>query len=197
MLRNTFNTTSSRTYGALHIISKHVDGSIVVAQFAAQINDLDHLAHASFGVQARILEAVKTVARHINGSAEAGVPSGYGRRVLYEVPDRWSLAAIIFRPGQQTELHDHGGWGCAVTVQGIERDRRFTHDVSGNLVLSAQRDYRAGMGYVFSSVDVHQPVGADPYRLTIALHFLVHDSGHHNVKPEAIAVPNERIKIAA
>ncbi|HEX8599045.1 MAG TPA: hypothetical protein VF952_11080 [Chloroflexia bacterium] len=194
MLRNTSNTT---LYGAPRAIGRPVDESIIVAQFAARVNALDHLSHASLAVQARILEEVKAVARHINASTEAGTPSGYGRSVLHEVPGRWSLAAIIFRPGQQTELHDHGGWGCAVTVQGVERDRRFVQDALGNLVLCAQRDYPQGAGYVFSAVDVHQPIGADPQQLTVALHFLVHDSRHHNVNPETIQVSNVRTKIAA
>ncbi|MDQ5825354.1 MAG: hypothetical protein M3441_14270 [Chloroflexota bacterium] len=194
MLRNTPNTT---LYIASRATGRPLEESIVVAQFATRLNALGHLSHASLAVQARILEEVKTVARHVNAGAEAGTPSCYGRRVLHEVPGLWSLAAIIFRPGQQTELHDHGGWGCAVTVQGVERDRRFVRDASGNLVLSAQRDYPQGAGYVFSAVDLHQPIGADPQRLTIALHFLVHDSRHHNANPETIQVSGGRTKIAA
>lgn len=148
----------------------------VVARFVARVNALGPLSQASPALQARLLEEVKTVAQHIDGSAEAGAASGYDRRVLYEDPDCWSLAAISLRPGQQTHPHDHGGWGCAVTVQGVERNRRFVHDASGNLVLSGERDYPPGTGYVFDAADVHQPVGADPRRVTVALHFLVHDS---------------------
>jgi len=148
-----------------------------VARFVARVIALGPLAQAAPALQARLLAEVKTVAQRIDGSAEAGVESGYGRRVLCEDPDRWSLAAIILRPGQQTHPHHHGGWGCAVTVHGVERDRRFVHDVSGNLILSSEHDYPPGTGYVFGAVDVHQPVGADPGRVTMALHFLVHDSG--------------------
>jgi predicted metal-dependent enzyme (double-stranded beta helix superfamily) len=152
----------------------------VVARFIARVNALGPLSQASPALQARLLEEVKTVARRVDGSIEAGVASGYDRRVLYEDPDHWSLAAIILRPGQRTHPHDHGGWGCAVTVQGVERDRRFVYDTSGNLVLSGERDYPPGMGYVFDAADVHQPVGADPRRVTVALHFLVHESHAHD-----------------
>ena len=100
---------------------------------------------------------------------------GYARRVLRDDPAGWSLAAIILRPGQETDPHDHGGWGCAVTVQGVERDRRFVHDASGNLVLSGERDYPPGTRLSLHPADVHQPVGADPQRVTVALHFLVHE----------------------
>jgi predicted metal-dependent enzyme (double-stranded beta helix superfamily) len=147
----------------------------VVARFVARVNALGPLSQASPALQARLLEEVKIVAQRIDGSTEAGSASGYSRRVLYEYPEHWSLAAIILRPGQQTHPHDHGGWGCAVTVQGVERDRRFVYDTSGNLVLSGERDYPPGTGYVFDAADIHQPVGAAPRRVTVALHFLVHE----------------------
>jgi predicted metal-dependent enzyme (double-stranded beta helix superfamily) len=153
----------------------------VVARFVARLDELGPLPEASIAVQVRLLQEVKDVALHLDASTEAGAPSGYDRRVLYEETDRWSLAAIILRPGQHTHAHDHGGWGCAVTVQGIERDRRFVHDASGNLVLTGERDYPRGTGYVFDPTDVHQPVGVDPSRVTVSLHFLVHDTWGNRV----------------
>jgi predicted metal-dependent enzyme (double-stranded beta helix superfamily) len=170
---------------------------IAVARFVARVNCFGSLSQASRALQARLLEEVKRVARYIDTSAEAGKASGYDRRVLYEDPERWSLAAIILRPGQQTEMHDHGGWGCAVTVQGIERDRRFVHDALDNLVLTGERNYPPGAGYVFDPVDVHQPLGADSRQVTVALHFLVYDSSHHNAKPEIINFPQHLLDNAA
>jgi predicted metal-dependent enzyme (double-stranded beta helix superfamily) len=149
---------------------------IVVTRFAARVAALGSLTAASPALQARLLEEVKFVARYVDGSAEAGAEAGYDRRVLYEDGDNWSLAAIILRPGQETPAHDHGGWGCAVTVQGVERDRRFAEDAGGTLQALGARDYPPGTGYVFDATDVHQPVGADPHRVTVALHFLVHHS---------------------
>jgi predicted metal-dependent enzyme (double-stranded beta helix superfamily) len=171
--------------------------SMAVARFVARVNSFGLLSQASRALQVRMLEEVKRVARYIDASAEAGKASGYDRRVLYEDPHRWSLAAIILRPGQQTEMHDHGGWGCAVTVQGVERDRRFVHDASDNLVPTGERNYPRGTGYVFDPVDVHQPLGADPWQVTVALHFLVHDSSHHNTKPEVIEFSNQNFDNAA
>jgi predicted metal-dependent enzyme (double-stranded beta helix superfamily) len=160
------------------------DESTIVASFATWVNSLGPLSQASPALQARILSKVEALARHIDGSVEAGAPSGYDRRVLYEDPERWSIAAVILRAGQHTERHDHGGWGCAVTVQGIERNRRFASDASGALVLSDERDYPPGTGYVFDAVEVHEPLGADQQRVTVALHFLVHE-GHAEAHAEA------------
>ena len=153
-----------------------VDEGAVVEHFATWVKTLGPLSQASPALRVQLLEEVKTIAQQVDGSSEAGSASGYDRRVLYEDPDRWSLAAIILRPGQQTQPHDHGGWGCAATVQGVERDRRFARDAAGNLVLNSERDYPAGEGYIFDAVDVHQPTGADPRSVTVAVHFLVHES---------------------
>jgi predicted metal-dependent enzyme (double-stranded beta helix superfamily) len=161
--------------GKLHAL-RQIEESAVVASFAARINALGSLSQVSPALRERILGEVMRVARHIDTTTDSGEESGYGRRVLYEVPGEWSIAAISLRPGQHTELHDHGGWGCAVTVQGIERNVCFAHDASGNPVLTGEQDYPQGTGYVFDASDVHQPVGADPHRVTVALHFLVHDS---------------------
>jgi DHA2 family multidrug resistance protein-like MFS transporter len=148
----------------------------VVEGFVARVNALDLLPPPSPALQAHLLEEVKTVARTVDGSRETGAASGYDRRVLHEDPAGWSLALIILQPGQHTHPHNHGGWGCAVTIQGVERDRRFIPDGSGSLVLTGERDYPPGTGYTFDPADVHQPVGADPQRVTVALHFLVSEN---------------------
>jgi predicted metal-dependent enzyme (double-stranded beta helix superfamily) len=147
-----------------------------VARFAARVRELGSLVQASPELQARLFQEVKTIARSLDGRSEMGSPSGYDRRVLYEVPGRWSLAAIILRPGQKTDQHDHGGWGCAVTVKGIERNRRFVRDTSGKLIFHGERDYTPGTGYIFDAADIHQPVGADPWSVTVAVHLLVHEN---------------------
>ncbi len=165
----------------------------VVKRFVARIEAFGPLTEISPTLQSRLLQEVRNVALRIDGSREVGAASGYGRRVLHEDEGRWSLAAIVMRPGQYTEAHDHGGWGCAVTVQGIERDRRFVQLPTGDLVLRSERDYPAGSGYAFDPTDIHQPVGADPRRVTVALHFLVHGT-HPN---HLIEFPGHRTLVAA
>jgi predicted metal-dependent enzyme (double-stranded beta helix superfamily) len=157
------------------LIGVQEDEGAAVERFTAWINGLGPLSQASLALRRGLLEEVKMVARHVDGSNETGKTSGYDRRVIRESPGRWSLAAIILRPGQQTHPHDHGGWGCAVTLQGVERSRRFVRNAAGDFVLSSERDYPLGTGYIFDATEIHQPVGADPRRVTVALHFLVHE----------------------
>lgn len=151
---------------------------MIVADFTVRVNAMGALSDPSPALQARLLGAVKTMARRLDMIREKGSAEAFVRRVLYE-DARWSLAAIILRPGQEISAHDHGGWGCAVTVQGIERDRRLVLDVNGAYQLISERDYAPGMGYSFDPKDVHQPVGADPRRVTVALHFLVLEGQTH------------------
>jgi hypothetical protein len=49
--------------------------------------------------------------------------------------------------------------------------------MDGNPVLEKERDYPRGTGYVFDVDDIHQPIGADPQQVTVALHFLVNTKG--------------------
>jgi predicted metal-dependent enzyme (double-stranded beta helix superfamily) len=162
-----------------------VDEGALIKDFAAWVKTVDRLPDASRALQAIILEEIKTIAEQINVSSETGSASAYGRRVLYEEEGLWSLAAIILRPGQETLPHDHGSWGCAATVQGCERDRRFTQDASGELLLRGEYDYPPGTGYIFDAQDIHQPFGADPEMVTVALHFLVLDCHPHEAMRES------------
>ena len=145
-----------------------------VARFAAEVNALDVGADISESVRARLLEAVTTVAGRLDLSRCAPNAFGYGRRALHEEPGRWSLAAISFRPGQATAPHDHDGWGCAVVVRGLERERRFAPGPGGQLVLVAERDFAPGEAYGFDPEDIHQPIAIAPDRVTVSLHFLLH-----------------------
>jgi predicted metal-dependent enzyme (double-stranded beta helix superfamily) len=143
-------------------------------RLAAQVNALMPRADAPPATRTRVLAAVTSVAAGIDAVDCDGRSAGYTRCVLHEDPAGWSLAAIAFRPGQSTPPHDHAGWGGAVTVRGVERDRRFAGDRGNDLVLIDERDYAPGTGYLFDADDVHQPVGADPTGTTVSLHLLVH-----------------------
>jgi predicted metal-dependent enzyme (double-stranded beta helix superfamily) len=161
-----------------------------VTAFARRVNAHRDLRAASEGswldamsaLQTRldVLTAMKDLARSIDPAACEAPVDHYGRRVLHDDPAGWSVAAITLRNGQQTEAHDHDGWGAVVTVQGIERDRRYQLNDSGEPRLIVERDYPPGTGYLFDPADIHQPVGADPSQLTIALHLLVHGHGEQH-----------------
>lgn len=143
--------------------------------FAAQIDQMCRCVNASLPERQRVLAALRIFARQVTLTADERGPveEGYIARTIYEDPAGWSLAAVVLRPGQRTPPHDHESWGCAATVQGIERNRRFTGRCPDALTLLDENDAPAGEGYLFEQRDIHQAVGADPERVTISLHFLV------------------------
>lgn len=156
--------------------------------FAAAVEAHSDLRTASTQTRMSVLHALRMITDAIDLDNCTALEEPYNRRVLLERPT-WSLAAITLREGQTTEAHDHDGWGCVLIVQGVERDRRYRVSDDG-LVLISERDYLPGNGYLFDPVDIHQIAGADRSRLTIALHFLVHDAGtsqHHHERPATVA----------
>jgi predicted metal-dependent enzyme (double-stranded beta helix superfamily) len=159
-------------------------------RFVARVNALNPGGAAPAVARARVLAAVRSVAARLDPAGCDGATAGYARCPLHEDPSGWSLAAIVLRPGQSTPAHDHGAWGGAITVRGLERDRRFAA-AGGEPVLVQERDYPPGSGYLFAAEDVHQPVGADPNGTTVSLHFLARpDQGraqhHHESRSPAL-----------
>jgi hypothetical protein len=57
-------------------------------------------------------------------------------------------------------------------------------DAAGELTQISTTDYPSEAGYVFDASDIHQPSGADPRGLTVALHFLMLDHGLEQHKHE-------------
>ena len=151
-----------------------------VDRLALLMADISEYSNAPLAIRERVLREVVVVARHVDLSRTGAEADRYGRRVLREESSGWSLAAVTLRYGQATEAHDHNGWGCAVTIQGVERDRRFAL-VGDELIQISEQNYAAGEGYLFDMSDIHQPVGADPERETVALHFMFLDHGSGTV----------------
>jgi predicted metal-dependent enzyme (double-stranded beta helix superfamily) len=149
---------------------------LAVEQFVRTVTSLELAPDARNAIQKRVLGATMEMARAVDLSQPPGGDDRYGRRVLWEDgASGASIAAITLRYGQMTEAHDHNGWGCVVTIQGIERNRRLAQGADGELELIDERDYAAGEGYLFDMADIHQAIGADPDRETVALHVLVPD----------------------
>ena len=99
----------------------------------------------------------------------------YGHHVLY-VSDagRFSLVALVWRPGDRTPIHDHLAWGLAGVYRGRERETRFTWCDRPGLpaALRATEVQEIGPGEVVPIVppsDIHQVANPEPTP-TIALH---------------------------
>ena len=55
-----------------------------------------------------------------------GSPDGYVCHTLHTEPDgAFSVCAVVWRPGQQTPIHDHVAWCVSAVLQGTEYEEIF------------------------------------------------------------------------
>jgi predicted metal-dependent enzyme (double-stranded beta helix superfamily) len=55
-----------------------------------------------------------------------GEPDGYRTHLVHaEADGSFSIAAMVWRPGQQTPVHDHVAWCVTGVIQGIEYEEIF------------------------------------------------------------------------
>ncbi len=72
------------------------------------------------------------VRRHLPGPEiltareRGGSPDGYVCHTLHTEPDgAFSVCAVVWRPGQQTPIHDHVTWCVVGVLQGAEHEELF------------------------------------------------------------------------
>lgn len=98
------------------------------------------------------------------GAVPAGSRDGDDQSQLLHVePDgSFSVVALISRPGQATDIHDHTTWCAVVVIAGIEKEERFRlDDGGGSLVLTGIRTDMAGTVSGFSPPgDIHRVTNA-------------------------------------
>jgi 3-mercaptopropionate dioxygenase len=59
-----------------------------------------------------------------------GSLDGYRSHTLYVEPDgSFSIIALVWRPGQQTRIHDHVTWCAFGVIQGIEHEDLYDADL--------------------------------------------------------------------
>jgi 3-mercaptopropionate dioxygenase len=62
----------------------------------------------------------------LTGHEREGSPDGYVCHTLHAEPDgSFSVCALVWRPGQQTPVHDHVAWCVVGVLQGEEHEELF------------------------------------------------------------------------
>jgi 3-mercaptopropionate dioxygenase len=62
----------------------------------------------------------------LTAEERAGSPDGYICHTLHTEPDgSFSVCALVWRPGQQTSIHDHVTWCVVGVLQGAEYEELF------------------------------------------------------------------------
>jgi 3-mercaptopropionate dioxygenase len=70
-----------------------------------------------------------------------GDPACYQSHLLYAEPDgSFSIAAMVWLPGQQTVIHDHVAWCVTAVLQGHEYEEIFALAAGGRALALAARN---------------------------------------------------------
>jgi predicted metal-dependent enzyme (double-stranded beta helix superfamily) len=104
---------------------------------------------------ADVLVEMKPSVDLLTAAERAGSPDGYTRHTLY-TEATFSVSAVVWRPGQVTEIHDHLVWCSFVVLQGAESETLY--DIDGDrLVEIGERQRPAGsVSGVAPPDDIHR-----------------------------------------
>jgi 3-mercaptopropionate dioxygenase len=89
----------------------------------------------------------------------AGDPAGYQTHPVHVEPDgSFSIAVMVWRPGQVTPIHDHVSWCVTGVLAGIEYEEIFTVSPDGgSLTAVTRRQNRPGTVAGFAPPgDIHR-----------------------------------------
>jgi predicted metal-dependent enzyme (double-stranded beta helix superfamily) len=78
----------------------------------------------------------------LTAAERAGSPDSYSRHTLH-TEATFSVSAVVWRPGQVTEIHDHLVWCSFMVVQGAETETLYNSD-GDHLVEIGERRRPAG-----------------------------------------------------
>jgi 3-mercaptopropionate dioxygenase len=120
------------------LIATSVSGLVeAVRQVTRRPSNWPEAADRVAGVLDRRLPSGAEVLAGLTTDPLTGVPGQDPARVRSQVlhvePDgSFSVVALILRPGQETEIHDHVTWCAVAMIQGLEREERFVLEEPGN-----------------------------------------------------------------
>lgn len=123
----------------------------------------------------RRLASLNRSARWLPAEARGSVDDGYAQHVLYVSKDGGlSIAALVWKAGQMTPIHNHVAWCVVGVYEGTERETRYRlepGDGSPYLIQTEMRDNCAGGagGTLADGCDIHSVANAGG-SLAISIH---------------------------
>jgi predicted metal-dependent enzyme (double-stranded beta helix superfamily) len=103
-------------------------------------------------------------AEFLTGEQRYGDPLKYRCHVLHAESDgSFSVAALVWRPGQMTSIHDHVTWCVSAVLQGSEQEDRYVLREDGWLEHAGTATAPAGtVSSLVPPGDIHRVRGAGP-----------------------------------
>ncbi len=146
------------------------------------LEEMDLIVERQTGDRDRILQTLDAMGRFLPYALEtelADLPPGdskYSRHLVHvDQEDRYSLLALVWRPGQGTPIHDHPSWGVLGVAQGQMKFVNYGEDVvDGNRCLRPIEVFvgsAGSVGTVFPPhVDIHRMENCSRDEIAITLH---------------------------
>jgi predicted metal-dependent enzyme (double-stranded beta helix superfamily) len=123
----------------------------------------------------RRLASLNRSARWLPAESRSSVETGYAQHVLYVSHDGGlSVAALVWKAGQMTPIHNHVAWCVVGVYEGTERETRYRLEPGGGspyLVQTEMREAGAGAagGTLADGFDIHSVANAGD-SLAISIH---------------------------
>ena len=110
----------------------------LVTQIRAQVQQPADPATVARRV-ADVLADFEPAAGLLTEAERAGTPDGYARNTLH-TESSFSVLAVVWRPGQVTEIHDHLVWCSFLVMQGGETETLY--DIAGERLVEIGERHR-------------------------------------------------------
>jgi predicted metal-dependent enzyme (double-stranded beta helix superfamily) len=137
----------------------------------------DDVSRITCGVKEILTDLVGRKALRLPDDVAAPRPGTYARRLLHRDRERsYTVVAMIWGPGQHTELHDHAGMWCVeCVVQGVLDITQYDMVERGDdrCRFAVQQTVRAGVGdagCLIPPFEYHAISNPLPDRTSITLH---------------------------
>jgi predicted metal-dependent enzyme (double-stranded beta helix superfamily) len=129
----------------------------LVAAVRAAANQPGDWAHTTRQVAAALRPRLPSPAI-LTSEQRYGDPLSYRCHLLHAEPDgSFSVLAVVWRPGQETAVHDHVTWCVAAVIQGAEYEEQFELGADGWLTLTGTAQLSAGQVAGFAPPgDIHR-----------------------------------------
>jgi predicted metal-dependent enzyme (double-stranded beta helix superfamily) len=111
--------------------------------------------HDTARAVARVLEEIRPTVDMLSPAERAGSADGYARHTLH-AEERFSISAVVWRPGQFTEIHDHLVWCSFMILQGVETETLFGLDGERLVEVGRLRRPAGSVSGVAPPDDIHQ-----------------------------------------
>ena len=139
---------------------------------------------------AELLEHDVPDVRLLTSAERAGSADGYTRHTLHAEAN-FSISAVVWRPGQATEIHDHLVWCSFVVLQGVETETIYHLHDDGVVPVTERRRPTGSVSAVAPPDDIHQVHNTDD-TVAITLHVYGADLRHGTSVRRTYDQPGDR-----